>query len=246
MRNGPLLLMLITITILNASCSKKKDAEINDQRVKSYTEEISVSGGSYSMTYNLSYDGDNRITEISPVNSNEGKLAFTYHSKDKLSMDLYSSGKVEIHQDVFYRNSLLDSTVQYNSSKDTMSEKYYYAEKRLSGKVEYEHNSGRPYLVNSIQYNYDAAGNMIQSVERDGTTETFTYYQDLVYAMPVIAPYFTQLGKARLIKSRKMEYNGRVLESSATTYTFDSKDRIEKVIETTSDGTVLTKQFTYF
>lgn len=247
MRKRIHLIILFISVILISSCSKEKNPANNDHRVKSYTEEISTSGGSFSMTYNLSYDGEKRITGITPAVSNEGRIAFTYHSKDKFSMDLYNSGEVEIHQDIFLRNSLLDSTVQYNTSKDTMSEKYVYnATNQLTGKAEYEHTSGRPYLVNSIQYNYDAAGNMINSSEKNGIVETFTYYSDLVYAMPVIAPYFNQLGKTQLIKSYQRSHGGNVLENSVTTYTFDSKDRIETVVETTSDGTVLTKSFTYF
>lgn len=247
MRKRIHLIALFLSAILISSCSKEKSPVKDDQRVKNYTEEISTSGGSYSITYNLSYDDEKRITGITPAVTNGGRIAFTYHSKDKISMDLYNAREVEIHQDIFLRNSLLDSTVQYNNSKDTMSEKYFYnTTNQLTGKAEYEHASGRAYLVNSIQYNYDAAGNMIKSNDRDGNVETFTYYSDLVYAMPVIAPYFNQLGKTQLIKSYQLSRGVSVLRNSVTTYTFDSKDRIETVVETTSDGTVLSKSFTYF
>src|SRR5690606_17107428 len=121
-------LTLITATFLFQSCSKEKSPETNNgsSKVKSYTEEIASSNGSFSMTYNLSYDGKNRITAITPEGFSDSKISFSYSSNDKYSMELYNSGKVEIKEDFFLHNSLLDSTIQYNNSKDTMSEKYYY------------------------------------------------------------------------------------------------------------------------
>lgn len=248
MKYPKLLLTLFGATILFHSCSKEKSPENNNNnsKVKSYTEAIASSNFNFSMTYHLSYDGKNRITAITPEGSSDSKISFTYQSNERYSMELYNSGNLEIKQDYFLRNSLLDSTIQYNNSKDTMSEKYYYdANKRLVSKIEFEHDSG-PFATNSIQFTYDEAGNMVKSTDSDRNIETFEYYPDLVYAMPVTAPFFENIQKSRLIKSSNLTRNGTVLKSSVSTYTFDSKDRISTITETLSDGTVLTKSFTYF
>lgn len=246
MKNKITLLTLIIAAILISSCGKEKGPDNNGDRVKSYTEEMSTSGGSFSMAFTLSYDGEKRITAITPVTAGEGKFVFTYPSKDKYTMALHNSGNIEIQQDFLLLNSLLDSTIQYNAFKDTMSEKYNYnAAKLLTSKFEYEHYLG-PKLVNVTQYTYDAAGNMIRSSDRDGIVETFTYYADLIYSLPAIAPFSNFSGKTQLIKSHQSSHSGTLMESTVTTYTFDSKNRIETVKETTSDGTVMTKSFTYF
>ncbi len=198
------------------------------------------------MTFNLSYDGNNRITAITPVTSGEGKLVFTYPSKDKYTMALHSSGKIEIQQDFFLLNSMLDSTIQYNSFKDTMSEKYNCnAVKLLTSKIDFEHLNG-PMMVNVTHYIYDASGNMIRSSDSDGNVETFTYYSDLVYSLPAITPFSNFSGKSHLLKSHQSSQRGIVVDSSVISYTFDLKERLETLKEITSDGTVLTKSFTYF
>ena len=248
MKYPKIFLTLITATILFHSCSKEKSPETNNNnsKVKSYTEEISSSNYSFSMKFNLGYDGNNRITAITPETTTGSQFLFTYQSNDRYSMELINEGKVEIKEDFFLRNSLLDSTLQYNESKDSMSEKYYYnSNKRLVSKREFEHNSG-PYLTNTIQYTYDATGNMIKSTDTDRNVEIFTYYPDLVYATPAIAPFFQNLQKANLIKSSTLTSNGTVVKTSVTTYAFDSNNQISTVKETLSDGTILTKSFTYY
>ena len=249
MKYPKIFLTLITAVFLFNSCSKEKSPENSNHnsKVKSYTEAITSSDGSFSMTYNLSYDSKNRITAITPEGSSEGKISFTYSSNDKYSMELYNSGKLEIKEDFFLRNSLLDSTIQYNDSKDTMSEKYFYdANKQLIRKVEFEHALGRAYIFNTIQFTYDATGNMVKSTDSDRNIETFEYYPDLVYAMPIVAPFFENIQKSRLIKSSTVTQSGRVLKNSVSTYTFEGDNRISTIKETLSDGTILTKSFIYY
>lgn len=239
-------LVVFTVTIFLSSCGKEKNPENNNHKVKNYTEEVSSPYGDFSITYNLSYDGSNRITAITPTTVPDSRLSFTYHSKDHYLMDLYSEGVVEIQQDFFLRNSILDSTVQYTAAKDTMSEKYYYdAGNLLVRKIEFEHYYG-PKITNSIQYTYDALGNMIKSIDTDRNEETLEYYLDLSYATPVIAPFFQSSKKTNLIKNHTVKSNGRVVKSSVTTYTFDNSDRIVTVKETTGDGSIMTRSFTYY
>ena len=239
---------LIGASILFHSCSKEKSPANNPQnyKVKTYTEEISSSYGSFSATFTFRYDNENRILAMIPEDFPENKFSFTYPSNDQYSMELYTDGVLEIKEDFFMRNSLLDSTIQYNAAKDTMSEKYYYnANKLLISKIEFEHASG-PQITNSIQFTYDVAGNMVKSMDANRKIETFDYYPDLVYAMPKIAPFVQNMQKSQLVKNSIVTMNGRMVKTSVTTYTFDNEDRISSIKETLSDGTVATKSFTYY
>lgn len=248
MKNHIIQFTLIAFVILFSSCGKKDNPEPNNNvsKVKTYTEEISSPSYSSSVTLNLAYDADNRIIDIASAASPEDKFLFTYNSSDNYSMDIYSSGIIEIHEEFFLKNSYLDSTAQYNNSKDTLTEKYFYnASNQLIKKLEYEYYTG-PHLTNTINYTYDAAGNMIKSTDTDHNVDTYEYYSDLVYVLPQIMPFFNSQKKANLIKTHTLTSNGYLVASTATTYTFDNNNRISTIKEIADDGTISTKTFTYF
>lgn len=239
-------LALILSTIFFYSCSKEKQTENNSDRVKSYTEEFTSLNGNYYSTYNLSYDGENRITAVTAANTPDNRTSFTYHSKDHYSSEIYSLGALQLKQDFFLRSSLLDSTVQINVSKDTVSEKYYYnATNQLIRKNIYDHKYYSVFIKNYLLYTYDAAGKLINSVDYDGLQNVFTYYPDLVYILPVVAPFFKPVEKTNLVKERSVSISGSIPRIIDISYTFDSQNRIQTIKET-SDGVVTTKSFTYF
>lgn len=242
-------LSLIAFVILFCSCGKEKSPEpdSSNSKVKTYTEVITSPGfGNLSTTLNISYDANNRITAATSSTSEGDKFLFNYNSNDKYSMDLYNAGAIVIHEDFFLRNSFLDSTFQFNDSKDTSTEKYYYnANNQLIKKFEYEYNSG-PHLSNTINYEFDASGNMIKSTDTDQNVDTYEYYPDLVYVMPSIMPVFNSAPKMNLVKTHTLTSQGHLVGSTFTTYAFDASNRISTITETVDDGTILTKTFSYF
>lgn len=241
-------LTLFAFVILISSCGKKDNPEPdkNASKVKSYTEAISSPAYSVSVTFNIGYDAGNRITDVTSATSPGDKFLFTYHSNDHYSMDIYTSGTVEIHEEFFLKNAYLDSTFQYNDSKDTLTEKYFYNAGHQPAKMlEYEYHRG-PQLTNTTNYTYDAAGNMIKSTDTDHNADTYEYHSDLVYVMPQIMPFFNSPKKINLVKAHTLTSNGHLVGSATSTYTFDSNNRISTIKETANDGSVGTKTFTYY
>ena len=247
MRNQLVHLALFATIILFASCGKDPDPlALNNNKVKSYTEEVTFPGGeSTTVTLNINYDSNDRISSLVSSTSPGDKFEFTYVSNDQYSMDLYTSGEADLHEDFFLNRSLVDSTLQYNDG-DSMSEKYYYnASNQLIKLVEYELYGGAS-IFNVTNFTYDASGKMIKSTDFNGQEDTYEYYPDLVYAMPAIMPFFDAPQKMNLVKSHSITSNGELVNSTTTTYTFDSSDRISTITETADDGTVGTKTFVYF
>lgn len=246
MRNQLAHLAILATIILFASCSKDPDSIVlNNNKVKSYTEELTFpGGGSTTTTLNINYDSNDRISSLVSSTSPGDKFVFTYISNDQYSMDLYTSGEVDLHEEFFLNHSLVDSTIQY-SDGDSMSEKYHYnAANQLIKLVEYELYGG-VYLSNVTNFTYDASGKMIKSTDLNGQEDTYEYYPDLVYAMPAIMPFFAAPPKMNLVKSHSTTIDGELIGSSTTTYTFDSSDRISTITETGDDGSISKKTFVY-
>lgn len=246
MKNHPKKLLFVAIIFLLVSCGKDKSSEsISSNRVKTYTEQVSLQGSSYSNTFNIGYDGSERIISLISAASPGDKFLFNYHSADNYSMDLYNSNSIEIHEEFFLKNAYLDSTIQFTTSMDTLSEKYFYnAQNQLLKKLEYEYNKG-PHLINTILYTSDPGGNIIKSTDTDDNVETFEYYPNLVYAMPAVFP-FTNSKKQNLVKTHTITNNGILENKTESSYTFDGQNRIITIKEMVDDGTVVTKTFTYF
>src|SRR5690606_23391053 len=113
-KSKTLTLLSLGITLLFAACQKDKqpDANSNVLKVKIYSEKVvSSDGDSIVANYNLSYDAQNRITAINQVEVPGNKFMFTYSSDNKYSMDLYVTGALSIHEDIFLNNKhFVDST----------------------------------------------------------------------------------------------------------------------------------------
>lgn len=239
--------LIIISTILLFSCKKDNPATPtnNAPRVKTYTEAISGNGTSITANYNFTYDSQNRITSMYLVSQPSEKFAFTYDSDNQVSIDILSSSG-NIHTEAFFKNSFLDSTYQYNDTQDTSTEKYVYnASNQLTKLYEYSYSNGHILLSNTTSYTYDSNGNVVKTEDTDNNVETFDYYTDLVYAMPVLSPALPYK-KANLEKTHTVISNGSTVGSATSTYTFDSSNRISTITQTTSDGYVVTKTFTYF
>jgi hypothetical protein len=193
--------------------------------------------------YNLSYDAKNRITAIDQVEVPGNKFLFTYESDSKFSIDIYLMGALSIHEDVFLNSShFVDSTYQYNDEKDTSSEKYIYNANNQLSTVKGFYKS---VMDNVTTYSYDGEGNVVKTTDTDNQVETFDYYPDLVFAMPFINP-LQSTAPAHLVKNHKITSNGYVVANIVSTYTFDSKNRIDTITQKLDDGSFATQTFSYF
>ena len=249
-------IVALSLIILFSSCKKNSntDQPSNSDKVKSFTEDLTSPGSpEISTTYNIIYDANNRITGVTQANAQGNKFLFTYTSNSKFSLDLYNSGALSIHEDIFLNsNSLFDSTFQYNDTNDSTTEKYLYnSNNQLITLKEYDYS--REYgteISNVTSYSYDSNGNVVQSTDTNNQIETFEYYPDLVYAMPFTNPFLNQslfsAKKTNLLKTHTVTSNGYPVGIATSTYTFDSNSRISTITQTTDDGTVVAQTFTYF
>ncbi len=237
---------IILSAALFSSCGKNNPSVNNINKVKTYTENFTSSSGNLSATFNLGYDSNDRITSITSASSPGDKFLFNYISNDQYTMDLYSGGSVSIHEDFFLKNSLIDSTFQYNDTQDSSSEKYFYnSSNQLIKMNEYEYYNG-PELSNTTTYTYDSNGNLAKTSDSDNNVETFDYYPDLLNVIPLSTPFMRFTGKANLIKTDTVTLNGSLVSTTSSTYTFDSYNRISTITETSTDGTSVVKTYTYF
>src|SRR5205809_4019640 len=113
---------------LSTSCKKNNETPSagTASLPKTYTEDIRTAGFNSLTTYNLTYDGNNRITSMTSIPEPAiNKFIYTYSSNNSLTMDLYNSNVLSIHEILWLNSSgALDSTFQYNDSHDTSTEKY--------------------------------------------------------------------------------------------------------------------------
>ena len=256
MKLNPNILLSFCTIIMFSSCQKDKPTDTNTStdKVKSYTETITVPGQSNIVaTYNMDYDANNRITHVTQSEIPGNKFSFSYPSETKYSMDLFEAGTLSIHEDFFLNShSLPDSTFQYNDEEDTTTEKYLYnSDNQLITLKEYEYSSNYGSEIDNITtYTYNSDGNLAKATDTNNQVETFEYYPDLVYAMPLTNPFLSKginsTKKANLLKTHTVMSNGFLVGKSESSYTFDSKKRISTITQTLDDGTVAIQAFTYF
>lgn len=244
----------VAIFILALSSCQKESS--NDPlpgaslKLKAYTEDIrsGVLGNSVT-TYNLNYDGNDRMTSMVSASNPGNKFVFAYPSSSKYTMDLFVDNVFELHADYLLNShSMFDSSFQYNNTGDTITEKYIYnPAQQLTKLYEYDYYqvTGSS-LWNTTTYTYDGAGNLVRSEDTDDYVYTSEYYTDKVYLMPQLMPVFVPGQKVNLIKKLTLTISGTVDASAAYTYTFDSKDRVSTETQEYSDGDVVIKTFTYF
>ena len=213
-------------------------------KLKTYSESYTSSGGvGANETFNVSYDGSNRITGLTAVSNPGNKFTFSYPASDKVVMNLFTNGSIEITVNYFLKNGLLDSNFQTTNSPDTLSSKYFYTNGRVVTEKDYEYDFG-PKLSNIMTFTYDSNGNIIKNQGTNGEVETYTYYTDKVNTTPVVFPGLPVTGK-NLIKTYTLTSGGSVDAAYTATYTFDSDNRMTVIVETYTDGTVSTKKFGY-
>ena len=170
--------------LLFAACKKDNDTPSTSSASlpKTYTEDIRSTGFNSLTTYNLTYDGDNRITSMTAIPEPAiVKFVYNYSSNNLLTMDLYNSNALSIHEILWLNSSgTLDSTFQYNDTNDSSTEKYIYnSGKQILQIRNYNYSSGGSELDHTTDYIYDNLGNAITESTSNGSSTNYTYYTDL-------------------------------------------------------------------
>lgn len=250
------LLAASVVFFLLVSCQKEANRETNPTgnntgRVKSYTEAVTSSIlGNSTTTYNLSYDEKGRMISMVSASSPGDKFVYAFPSATKFTMDLYNGGSLSIHEDFYLTaDTLVDSTFQYNHTRDSSTEKYTYnAARQLVSFKQYEYSRiTGAVLYNTTTFTYDASGNVLKAEATDGSVHMYEYYPDLSYAMPVVFGPLTSHSSKKMNLVKKHTFSSGLLDESAQyTYTFDSKNRISTEKMVISDGGTVVKTYTYF
>ncbi len=253
MKRIKLFAAVATVMVALFSCQKETNSNnplpTESIKIKTYTEDVrsSIFGTSVT-TYNLSYDGNDRL--VSLVNSTDpgNRFVWAYPSSSKYTFDLFNNNTLDIHADYFLNsNSQIDSSFQYNNTSDTSTEKYIYnPAHQLIKLYEYDYYGNGPELWNTTTYTYDGAGNLLKSEDIDDFVYTYEYYTDKLYLMPQLIPITVPNQKANLLKKVTLTESGTVQGSATSAYTFDGKDRISTERIDYSDGDVVIKTYTYF
>jgi YD repeat-containing protein len=245
-----LLISLTTIAFLS-SCQKEITADITTtptttSRIKTYTEDVSISGAHNVVTFNLTYDANGRIATMISASNPGDKFLYQYNSNTSYTMDLYNSNVLSIHENFFINGfSLIDSTLQYNDTKDTMTEKYIYnAAKQLTQLRQYDYTTATgAVLWETYFYTYDANGNITKETDSYSVT-SYDYYTNLVNNFSMGFVYMSTT--KNLVKTTTYTSGGST-DVFDHTYTFDSQNRLTSEKITESGGTdSVTRTYTYY
>jgi hypothetical protein len=243
MKNRASLLTVIAVILFSVSCSKDDSPGGNQgkNKIKTYTESVKSSIlGDYSATFMLNYDQQDRIISMIDAQNSANRFEFS-HGQSEFAFDIFSSDTRVIHQDVFLKDNLMDSTFQFNDEGDTTTEKYVYADNLLVKLKRYIYSESGPVLDEVSNYSYDQDKNLIS--ETDGFT-TITYEYDGVVVTPVeLFPVF--FSPSFRLPSRETHSSGGEEVTVDHTYSFDDKQRLISDRAVISTGDEVTKSFTY-
>jgi hypothetical protein len=242
-----LLTILIAIVLFQA-CKKNNDTPAGSSASfpKTYTEDVRLTGYNSVTTYNLSYDGNNRMISMTAIPEPAIiKFIYNYTSGNSFTMDLYNSNVLSIHE-VSWLNSFsfLDSTFQYNDSGDSSTEKYVYnTAKQLVQLNTYNYTSAGSVLYQTTNYTYDDTGNAVLESDTQGGSASYTYYTDLPNTLSM-GQSFLPLSK-NLIRTATSSSSGTPITATHY-YSFDGSNRLVKdsAVTTGVDATVI-KSYTY-
>jgi YD repeat-containing protein len=241
-------LSLVSALVLITACTPDKDAGANGrQKLKSYTEDITAVGiGHVVETFDVNYDGQDRITSIVSTTKPGHRLEYNYINNDKFTYEQIEDNKVQLHCDYFIDGEIgkVDSLYQYNIRKDTITFKYIYnSENKLIKELEYLPNSFMaPVLANTMNYVYDGKGTLTKKVESFGET---SYRYDAEYKnTTLITPGYIPVQD--LLPSHTYITRHNRTTTIEHTYTYDDKGRLASERAASSpDGRITIRTYTY-
>lgn len=246
MKKNPLLPALLVISLFTA-CKKSNDTPSGSGSLpKTYTEDIQASGFNSVTTYNLTFDANNRITSMAAIpEPSIVKFIYTYTAATSLTMDLYNSNSLSIHEILWLNaSSKLDSTFQYNDTNDSSTEKYLYnAEKQLVQIKNYNYSYTGAVLDHTTDYSYDNMGNVTTESNSGGTSTSYTYYTDMPNTLNLGQLFFPQ---TKYFIKTATSSSGGVPVTATHFYSFDSSNRLIKdSASTIGVDAIVIKSYTY-
>lgn len=240
-------LSLVVVLVLNTSCKKDKaTGSPGRQKLKSYTEDITAVGiGHVVETFNVNYDGQDRITSIVSTTKPGHRLEYNYLNNDKFTFEQIEDHKVMLHCDYFINGEIgkVDSLYQYNIRKDTISFKYFYnSDNKILKQKEYLITYHLPPVwYNTIDYIYDGKGTLTKKQE---SFSEISYQYDAEYKNTTL----TQPGyipTQELLPTHTYNTRFSVTTSTEHSYTYDDKGRLTSERAASNDGRIIIRTYTY-
>jgi len=246
----PALLLVLTVLV---SCQKEYSEDLDDPpvpppssaKIKTYTEDVTLSGGEHSVTtFNVYYDDQNRLNLLQSTANPGDKFVYDYPDASTFTMGIFSSNTLIIHADGYLNpDKLVDSIVQYNDEGDTSVQTFVYNNaKQLIAQLEYDKTPEGLELWNTTSYTYDNQGNVLTEADIFGTT-TFSY--DIVVPNTVsIAPPAMYVPKQ--LPTKQVYNSGGENYTVDHTYQFDADNRLTEDKGVGSNGDIVIKSYTYY
>jgi YD repeat-containing protein len=241
---------LVALMVLNTSCTKDKAAGVSGrQKLKSYTEDITAQGiGHVVETFNVNYDGQERITSIVSTTKPGHRLEYKYISNDKFTFEQIEDNKLMLHCDYFINAEVgkVDSLYQYNIKKDTTAFKYFYdKENRILKQKEYLMSYLLPPVwYNTIDYVYDTKGTLTKKVE--SFAETSYRYDEEFKSTILLEPGY--IPSQEKLPSHTYSVRFSITTTTEHFYTYDGQGRLASEKAVASDGnrqTITIRTYTY-
>lgn len=244
--------LLVPALLLATLSSCKKDNSTSTtgsaNKLKLYIEDATNTSYNEIDSFNLTYDGQNRITSLY---SSKLKTVYAYPSSNTFTLDLYTYGVLDIHEIAFINSSsLVDSTFQYDNTNDTTTEGYVYSGKLLMRKSTYDYSASSGAQINTQDdYTYDNNGNPIKDIQSDGygnvyTISTFTYTDKLLNYS--IGPTYIPQSKNLPATQAQTDGLGNPIANLTYTYVFDSSNRVVKETDALDNGESVVKTYVYY
>lgn len=248
----------LTLVIVFSSCQKKDGdywqsnvAPTSASKIIAYVEESSILGAVSKDSLNITYDNMNRmssaISALTPVN-----FSFNYNYTNGYFMDLQMGTSFVKDRVLLNANSLVDSSIQYNETNDTITTRWFYnANKKLiEEKINHYSTATGSVLYQRFTYTYDTDGNATEIIEWDNLgfkekTETITYTAFNGTNHKAFNSMFFAALSNKLMATKTTIYNGSGITINQTyTYNFDSQNRLIKETATTVGyGTIIRKYY---
>jgi hypothetical protein len=246
-------LNLITLITICAFFSCTKTESNNTVSFTDFVKTVTVSDGSVSFKDEFFYDSQGRIDSINKENG-FGRFIYQYPTTNKIVGKLIknSNNELQIYMEVYLNSAnLQDSAFQYNSSKDSSSEKCIYnAQGQLINFKRYRiKNKVTTNIISETVYEYNLNGNVIRetSAYYGGTTPIITNYSYtntlFSFKYGTLYPFPYQIPKHLVL--RKV-VSGTFPQTSDYSYTFDNKNRVSTQTEVRNSGTSIVTNYTYY
>jgi hypothetical protein len=247
--------LFITILTTFISC-KKSDPTQNgnsSSKVKTYIEDYSSQLIHVTDTFNISYDANDRVISLISTFSG-GKFIYNYSGSSSYTLDIMRNSHLIIRETSFINaNLLVDSTFQYNDTKDSGTTKLIYNSSGLQTQnrtYDYSISTGSV-LWKINNYTYDPNGNLIKDIDTNPsgninliTTYTYTNVATTVFSLATI---YKPLPYKYLPNTITYFYpSTNTTETDNFSYTFDSFNRVSSQIQLDHNGNSTVKKFLYF